>query len=258
MEAVKFWLKDDGIRLSAVLEKPDRVPCPIAVIIHGFTGHKDEPHILAVNDAFHELGLATLRVDMYGHGESEGQFYDHTLFKWMTNAMTAIDYARSLDFVTDLYLCGHSQGGLMVMLASALERDRVCGLIPLSPAAMIPERARRGELLGVFFDPEHIPREITCDDGWVLGGNYLRVAQMIDVDAAIDRYSGPVLIVHGDEDESVPYQVGVEAAKRYRDGTLIPVHGDDHCFDYHLDKMVEAVKGWLEPRLQKDTSKKGA
>ena len=93
-------IMDDGIRLNAKLEKPagytDGTKVPLVIIIHGFTGHMEERHILAVSETLKETGCATLRVDMYGHGHSEGQFRDHTLYKWLTNALTVIDYARGL------------------------------------------------------------------------------------------------------------------------------------------------------------------
>ena len=198
------------------------------------------------------IGFATLRVDMYGHGGSGGEFRKHTLYKWLTNAMTVIDYARTLDFVTELYLCGHSQGGLTVMLAAALKHEAISGIIPMSPAIPIPECARRGILLGGFFDPSHIPEEITSPRGWVLDGNYVRVAQTIHVEEAIDRYDGPVLLVHGGADETIPAQCSLDAAKRYKNAELAVIPGDTHCYDDHLDEAVEAVRRWMAERAPAD------
>jgi pimeloyl-ACP methyl ester carboxylesterase len=217
------------------------------VVIHGFTGHIEEAHIVAVSKGINAVGFATLRADMYGHGHSDGEFKKHTLFKWMTNALTVIDYARALDFVTDIYLCGHSQGGLLVMLAAAMKHDVIKGLIPLSPAWMIPEAARNGTLLGQDFDPDHIPEGLPAWGDRGLGGNYVRVAQTIHVEEAIDRYPGPVLVVHGDEDEAVPVAYGVRAAKAYANGKLALIPGDDHCYGRHLDQVVSAVQEWLRP-----------
>ena len=245
----KFWIPDDGVRLSAILDRPAEGPAPLVIVIHGFTGYKEEPHIVEVARTLNALGFATLRADMYGHGESDGAFRDHNLYKWLNNTLALVDYAHGLDWVKDIYLCGHSQGGLTVMLAAAMERDRISGVIPLSPAAMIPEHARRGELLGVSFDPEHIPEALDREEGRILGGNYIRVAQTIDVEAAIDRYPGPVLIVHGDADESVPVQVGIDAARRYRDCRLVLIPGDTHCYDLHLDQVLEAVRDWAAARM---------
>ena len=135
-EEQNMYIMDDGIRLNAKLDMPEKhgEKCPLVIVIHGFTGHMEERHITAVAKTLDEIGYATLRVDMYGHGNSDGKFENHTLFKWLTNALTVIDYARGLDFVTDLYLCGHSQGGMTVMLAGAMKHDAIKGIIPLSPA----------------------------------------------------------------------------------------------------------------------------
>ena len=245
-----MYLTDDGIKLNIKLDMPENHPgkCPLVIVIHGFTGHMEERHIVAVAKALNETGFATLRVDMYGHGSSGGEFRDHTLYKWLGNALTVIDYARSLDFVTDIYLCGHSQGGMTVMLAGAMKHDVIKGLIPLSPAWMIPEGARNGTLLGQDFDPDHVPDELPAWGDRGLGGNYVRVAQTIHVEDAIDRYTGPVLIVHGDQDEAVPVEYAVKAAERYRNCKLVLVPGDTHCYDFHLDQVLDAIREWMRNR----------
>lgn len=248
MDRRQFYIRDDGIRLNARLDVPEGSR-RLVIVIHGFTGHMEEDHIVAVSEALNAVGFATLRVDMYGHGHSDGAFRDHTLFKWLTNALTVIDYARTLDCAGEIYLCGHSQGGLTVMLAAAMARDVIAGILPLSPAAMIPEGCRRGDLLGMCFDPDRVPEYLTYGDAR-LGGNYVRVAQTIRVEDAIDRYDGPVLIVHGDADEAVPVQVGIDAARRYKRGELVLIPGDTHCYDHHLDQVVAAVKDWMLKRAR--------
>ena len=241
-----FTIMDDGIQLQADLDMPENAgeKLPVAVLIHGFTGNRAEWHLLGVSKALTEAGFAVLRADMYGHGESGGEFRKHTLFKWIGNALTLIDYARKLDFASDVYLCGHSQGGLTAMLAAGLKSDQVKGLIALSPACMIPEAARNGSLLGLSFDPQHIPEVLPAWNNNVLDENYVRVAQSIFVEEYIDRYPGPVLVVHGDNDGAVPVEYGIRAAGRYRNAELAVIPGDDHCYAFHLDQVEKAVKDW--------------
>ena len=243
-----MYILDDGIKLNAQLDMPAHAAGkhPLVIIIHGFTGHMEEKHLTAASQMLNEMGYATLRVDMYGHGKSEGRFHDHTLYKWLTNAMTVIDYARGLDFVTDIYLLGHSQGGLTVILAGGLKHDAIQGIIALAPACMIPELARSGGLLGTAFDPDNLPEEMTVWGNWVLGSNYVRVAQTIHVEEAIDRYRGPVLVVQGDRDDPSLMQSAVAAAKRYQNAQLVMIPGAPHCFDDHLDQLTAAVKTWME------------
>lgn len=243
----EYYIKDDGIDLHAKLEMPEgAAKCPLVVIVHGFTGNMDEDHIVKTADAVVEAGCAALRVEMYGHGKSGGNFKDHTLYKWVSNMLAVVEHARSLDFVTDLYLCGHSQGGLLVMLIAGMCPDKFKGVIPMSPAWMIPEYARSGDILDTPVDPVNIPDEFYQDGENLLSGNYVRVAQTINVEYEIARYNGPVLIIHGDQDESVPYEYGVKASEMYKNARLVTIKGDDHCYDHHLDLVTAAVKEFLK------------
>ncbi|MCR4764319.1 MAG: lysophospholipase [Lachnospiraceae bacterium] len=250
-----MFIQDDGIRLNARLDKPagNAEKCPLVIIIHGFTGHMEEAHLNALSDELNKAGYATLRADMYGHGKSEGKFREHTLFKWMTNAMTLVDYARTLPFVSELWLCGHSQGGLCAILTAALEHERIRGLIALSPAAMIPELARNGALLGSSFDAANPPEELAVWNDFTLGNNYIRVAQMIRVEEYIDRYSGPVLVVQGTEDSPELIASAKAAADRYKDAQYVEIADDTHTYDRHVDQMTAAVREWLEKQIRKGT-----
>lgn len=238
----EFFITSDGIKLHAKLDRPEGAArCPLCILIHGFTGHMEEEHIIAAQKAMNEAGVAVLRVEMFGHGKSEGEFLKHTLYKWVGNAMDVVKYAKSLDFVTDLYLSGHSQGGLLTMLVGGMFPDDFKAILPLSPAWMIPEGAREGDMLGLKFDPKHIPDQIGYDQ-WILSGDYLRVAQTIHVEDEIARFENPVLIVHGDADQIVPYSCAEKAQKLYKNAKLVPIHGDDHCFTKHLDQMAAAIR----------------
>ena len=248
-----FYINDDGIKLHAKLDMPEGYTegqkCPLVIVIHGLTGHMEEPHITALARLFNEMGVASLRVEMYGHGKSDGEFRNHNLFKWLNNAMTVTDHAKSLPFVTDLYVCGHSQGGAATIFLAGMKPEDFKAIMPLSPATMIPEGARTGQEFGYDFDPDHIPDEVPVNTEQKVSGNYIRAAQMLDMDWAIQHYTGPVLIVHGDEDEAIPVHYSQKAAAKYSDARLVIIHGDDHCYNYHLDKVLDAVREFMAKYL---------
>ena len=232
----------DGIRLHAKLDRPAGFKKgPLCILIHGFTGHMEEAHIVAAQKAMNDAGVAVLRAEMYGHGQSDGEFKNHTIYKWVANALAVVRYAKTLDFVTDLYLAGHSQGGLLTVLIGGMCPDDFKAILPISPALVIPDDARRGSMLGTTFDPQHIPEKIVSDT-WELSGDYVRVAQTIHVEDEIVRYDGPVLIVHGDADEVVPYSCAEKAQALYKNARLVPIRGDDHCFTKHLDQMADTIR----------------
>ena len=207
---------DDGIQLNAVLEKPEGVDfCPLVILLHGFTSAMDRPHNLLAAAAIRDAGFATLRFDVYGHGTSGGEFRKHTIWKWISNTMAVIDHCLELGY-TEVYLSGHSQGGLVAALVAGMETDRIRGLILRAPAFMI--------------------------------GNYVRVAQTIRVEDAADRFRNPVLILHGDEDDTVPLADSHRMAQLYRNCELTVIAGETHHFDRHPDQMQEAIRTWLTGR----------
>ena len=240
-----MFIQDDGIQLSAALEEPAGSKNGSLVIqLHGFTSAKDRPHNIQAAEAMREAGFSTLRFDLYGHGESGGEFRKHTLYKWISNTMAVIDYARGRGY-TDLYLAGHSQGGLVAALVAGMEADRIKGLILRAPAFLIPQAARDGNMLGKHFDPYQIPDRVPVIKGLELDGNYIRVAQTIHVEEAADRYQGPVLILHGDEDDTVPIVDSQKMAERYAVCELAVMQGETHHFDRHPDQMKELIRNWL-------------
>lgn len=234
----EFFLNDDGIRLHAKLDRPEGPErCPLCIVLHGLTGNMEETHIVAVSRTMNDLGIATLRVELYGHGQSGGDFEYHDLNKWLHNIDTVTDYAKSLDFVTELYLCGHSQGGLAAVIAAGRRPEDYQALIPLAPALVIPRLARQ-------FPEDRIPEafyfhELRIDRCYILANRAL------DVDAAIRNYHGPVLLVQGTADMTIVPQDTIDAADVYENATLVLIEGDSHCFDYHLDQVLEAVRSFL-------------
>ena len=252
----EFYIDSDGIAIHAKLEMPDGVSgrCPLCIVQHGLTGHMEENHIVAVAAALREAGVATLRVEMYGHGKSGGTFAKHTLLKWVDNMLDVIDYAKKLDFVTDLYLCGHSQGGLLTMLVASLRPDDLAAIIPMSPAVVIVDAAREGRMFGMSFDPAHIPDQVYQGKPDTVGddepvriycGDYFRIAQRIHMDDVYAAYHGPVLLVHGTADDSVPMRYSLDAAEAYENAQLVLLDGDDHGYHRHLDQVCAAVRDFI-------------
>jgi len=135
------------------------------------------------------------------------------------------------------------------MLVGGMCADDFKAIIPLSPAWMIPEISREGTILDIKFDPKHIPDVMGSGDR-VLSGDYVRVSQTIHVEDEIERYEGPVLIIHGDADDVVPYFYAEKAHKLYKNSKLVPIHGDDHCFTRHLDEMTAALRDWFQEELK--------
>lgn len=242
----ELFINCDGLKVHAKIDFPqvqsDKMP--VLVLIPGFTGHIEEDHILGVANAALATGYVCLRAELYGHGKSDGEFYDHTIYLWLQETVRVINYAAALPYTEKIILSGHSQGGLLSVLAAGVMRDCISALLPLSPAMNIPAEAAKGRVLGVDFDKDNLP-EFIQSDSWKVSANYIRAMRMLPVDSAIEAFNKTVLIIHGTEDEAVPYECGKELSEKYSNANLITIKGSDHCYNDHLEEVISAVTEFL-------------
>ena len=122
-QKVKFYNKN-GYQLSARIELPvNQHPHTFAIFAHCFTCTKNLPAVRHISRALIKEGIALLRFDFTGLGESEGDFAD-------TNFSTNLnDIYATADFLKENYqapeiLVGHSLGG-SAMLHAACQIESV-------------------------------------------------------------------------------------------------------------------------------------
>lgn len=197
-------------QLAAIIQKPAleqgrRVP--FAIIMHGFTGRKDSRLLQLIADSLQCRGIASLRFDFNGHGESEGKFEDMTVLNEIEDAKKVFDYVSSLPYAGRIVLVGHSQGGVVAsMTAGELGGDKVSAVVLLAPAAVLREDAIRGNTQGALYDPLDPPATVKLPGRDLsIGAAYIRTAYSLPIYETASRYQGPALMLHGNEDHIVPY-----------------------------------------------------
>jgi putative redox protein len=109
----------EGQRLAALLDQPDDdAPIAYALFAHCFTCSKDYKGVARISRTLAANGLAVLRFDFTGLGESEGDFADTTFSSNVSDLLAA---ARFMEQTTEAptLLIGHSLGGAAVLQAAA-------------------------------------------------------------------------------------------------------------------------------------------
>jgi putative redox protein len=108
-----------GDTLAALLDVPtDREPDAYALFAHCFTCSKDYKGVVWVSRALAAEGIAVLRFDFTGLGESEGEFSDTTFSSNIADLVAAAEFmGRELE--APKILIGHSLGGAAVLHAAA-------------------------------------------------------------------------------------------------------------------------------------------
>ena len=141
-EKVRFE-NADGDTLAARLDLPDgETPCAFALFAHCFTCSKDLRAVGAISRALNRHGIAVLRFDFTGLGESEGDFADTNFSSNVDDLVVAADYLAE-HYDAPRILVGHSLGGAAVLQA-AHRLDAVQAV----------------STIGAPYDPEHVTQHL--------------------------------------------------------------------------------------------------
>lgn len=108
-----------GQKLSARIDLPeDQKPVAYALFAHCFTCSKNIKAISNISRALTRNGIAVLRFDFTGLGESEGDFADTNFSSNVDDLVMAAEFMAE-NFQAPKILIGHSLGGAAVLQAAA-------------------------------------------------------------------------------------------------------------------------------------------
>ncbi|NPA90160.1 MAG: alpha/beta fold hydrolase [Chloroflexi bacterium] len=234
------WLQNKGQRIASMLHLPDeQKPHPGILMLHGFTGHRMESHLLFVKAArtFARAGYTVLRFDFRGSGESEGRFQDMTIPEEIDDALHVFNWFAAHPTVDPerLTVLGLSMGGCIAAHVAGMD-DRVKALILWAPVAD-PDSLTTHIAETTPLDPPLGPQPDGTIDlgGYLVGPEFLETLPDIKPLQVVKNYTGPALIVHGTKDPSVP----PSHAEMYKEvlgdrAELVWVEGADHTFSAHV------------------------
>ena len=107
-----------GEMLTARLDFPDGEPAAWALFAHCFTCSKDLKAVVRLSHAMNGAGLAVMRFDFTGLGESEGDFADTSFVSNVEDLIAAARYLEA-EYAAPKILVGHSLGGAAVLQAAS-------------------------------------------------------------------------------------------------------------------------------------------
>ncbi|MEM7059557.1 MAG: alpha/beta fold hydrolase [Pseudomonadota bacterium] len=197
----------DGV-IEGTLAAPDAAPKALAVMLHGYTGARNEQRGMfrRAAHAFAERGIATLRIDFIGSGRSDGAWADTTFSSQARDAVRAATALR--DEYKDrlpVSVLGFSQGGLVALHAGATGD-------PFHRMALWNPVMNPMATYGIIFGEETILQAATIHaqggPNDIVGKTRLRpgfFAEIASADPIADaaRVKAPVLIITGQRDPLV-------------------------------------------------------
>ncbi len=237
-----------GNILRGYLDMPENFNGDLVVMFHGFTGNKTEhaKHFLNFSRIISKYGFASLRMDFYGNGESDGEFKDFTMDTLMSDAEIIINSAFNVPNVKKITLLGFSMGGAVTTCMTSRYGNKISKAILWSAAANINELIR--------YKFENNPK---LENGNVMFGTFELSQEMYDsLDKydpleGLDKFTNPVLLVHGRNDKSVNYLYSPRISVLYHNSRLHIIDGAGHGYDA-INERDDLYKVSLEFLLENE------
>ncbi len=258
-----------GDTIVGTLEMPKGVvKPPVVLLLHGFTGSRDELPIKDTSEGvfsrtariLSERGVASLRIDFTGSGESSGKWEDVTATSEIADALAAFDWLKASDLIdpTRIHVLGWSLGGLVAAHVAA-ERPVISATLwaPVgNPAYNFAHFLGNDAVEAAIADPDaQKVVEITLPWGAKtrLKTAFFKSLVSTDPIGAIAHYKGPLFVIVGTKDTVVtPQPAAGETFLTYHDGAekfmILPT---DHAFDAFtgpatVDTMAAASLAFIE------------
>ncbi|MCZ6690501.1 MAG: alpha/beta hydrolase [Planctomycetota bacterium] len=207
---------------------PEREAGLAVLVLHGNSGNIS--YILEQIALFHALGVGILAVDYRGYGRSDGRPTEGGLYRDADAALRYLHEVRRFP-LDRIVVFGKSLGGAVaVNLAS---KERVGGLIIESTFTTLKEFVRRF----IRALPVH-----------------LLVQSRFDSLGKIRGVAGPILAIHGEEDEVVPIDLGrrlIEAAVVEKEFFAVPGANHDNVLRVGGDDYRTRLQSFFDQLSEK-------
>ncbi|SBW10402.1 conserved exported hypothetical protein [uncultured Eubacteriales bacterium] len=213
---------------------------PGVVMLHGTGSNKDEAgggYAMAA-PAMAAAGIATLRIDFMGNGDSTADYVNYSYTSANIDAKAAADYLAKLDVVNadELGVMGWSQGGTNALLAAAKYPDTFKVVVTWAGALELTGSGLFGDKT---FDEAYAQAkekgyyEMTFDwrEPLHLGTKWFEDVAGTDVLAQVAKIDGRVLAIAGDQDTVVPIDNAISIKNAAKDGSAWIEDGADHTLN---------------------------
>lgn len=238
-----LWIESRDTRIPVTLTTPDSGSgddAPLVVLAHGHGGTRQENGAFAeLASMLAELGIASVRMDFPGCGDSTEPFTHNTITNMLQDIESATRFAMNYPGIDErrVGMVGYSMGGRLAMLAASGRHAAIALWAPVALNGASPmigflggqesydqlRATAASEGSAVFVTP--FGQEQRLGERWFLDMERSRPLE------AISSYRGELLVIHGDADTVILPDNGeaaMNAASSSLEATIVLIEGADH------------------------------
>ena len=189
MRTEKVSFQSEGYRISGVLHLPEKATPPCIIASHGLLSSKDSEKYVALGERISKDGMAMLRFDFRGIGQSAGSEEDNTISKKVNDLSAAVDFIRSYPGLGgQMGLIGSSLGGFVSLIKASTDKGVKATVVWATPHHLDDLRTKeRGP-------GTPLPPEVFFED--------LPRHRLLPLLGKVSH----CMVIHGEEDELVPVE----------------------------------------------------
>ena len=233
----------DGIpahTIPAIVTVPDgEGPFAAVVMLHGTGSDKHEAGMGYDYAApvLAEAGIATIRFDFMGNGESTASYTDYCYTSANIDAKAAADYMAALENVDadKIGVMGWSQGGTNALLAAAAYPETFQAVVTWSGATALDGSTLFAEGFDAAYETAKTNGTYTMTFDWreplEVGTRWFEEVESTDVLAETAKITVPVVAINGDQDTTVTPDNAVAIRDAAQNGSAWLIDGADHTYN---------------------------
>lgn len=242
-----------GYELSARLELPlDRHPYAYALFAHCFTCSKNARAARSISQCLTKRGIAVLRFDFAGLGDSEGDFSDTNFSSNVQDLIAAANFLGK-QYAAPSILIGHSLGGAAV-LAAAPELESIKAVVTIGAPAEPAHVQHLVQSATHEIEANGQARVHIGSQSFNIKKQFLEDIQQQILKDKIQRLGKALLVLHSPQDKVV----GIDNAEKIyiaarHPKSFISLDGADHLLSKKEDGhyVGEVIASWVMRYLPK-------
>lgn len=243
---LRMYVQRDGMTIFCKVHLPEgQEKCPALIMASGLRASHTTCEDIA--RALAKSGIAGIVFDFCGAvfpSKSSGSMTYMSIETEISDLLAVLDSVCSLPRVDpdNIFLGGHSFGGLAAAMAATRHPDNIKGLLLVEPSFQMPDTIRALVPEGTEI-PEIMYEPIFC------GGDFLRTLISLDAYASLPEYPGKTVIYAGGVSPSIgadePHWLE-DAADTFPDAELISVPEADHGFSGSMRAvLIDQMKSFI-------------